>query len=64
MSLYESAHAGHMLGNASSSVEGKPLLLELEVIGLTLSNVSLTFQMVDPEVSYDGWRMGLISRSP
>ena len=64
MSLYESTHAGHMLGNASSSVEGKPLLLELEVVGLTLSNASLTFQMVDPEVFYDGWRMGLISHSP
>ena len=64
MSLYENAHTGHMLGNASPSVEGKPLPLELEIVGLTLSNVSLAFQMVDPEVSYDGWRMGLISCSP
>ena len=64
MSLYERAHAGHILGNASSSIERKPLLLALEVVGLTLSKASLAFQMVDPVVSYDGWRMGFISHSP
>ena len=64
MSLDERAHAGHVLGDPSSSVEGKPLALELEIVGLTLSNASLTFQMVDPVVSYDGWRMGLISHPP
>ena len=64
MSLDERAHAGHVLCDPSSGVEGKPLTLELEIIGLALSNASLTFQMVDPEVAYDGWRMGLIGRPP
>ena len=61
MGLDERAHAGYVLRDSSLGVEGKPLTLELKIIGLALSKASLTFQMVDPEFAYDGWRMGLIS---
>ena len=63
MSLDQRTHAGHVLHNSSSGVEGEPLTLELEIVGLALGDASLTLQMVDPQVTYDGWRTELIGRS-
>ena len=63
MSLYQRTHAGHVLLDSSSGVEGEPLALKLEIIGLALGDASLTLQMLDPQVAYDGWRMGLVGRS-
>ena len=64
MSPDQRTHAGHVPRDSSSGVEGEPLTLELEIVGLALSDASLTLQMVDPQVAYDGWRTGLIGRSP
>ena len=64
MSPHQRTHAGHIPRDSSSGVEGEPLTHELEIIGLALSDASLTLQMVDPQVAYDGWRMGLFGRSP
>ena len=63
LSLDQRTHAGHVLRDSSSGVEGEPLALELEIIRLALGDVSLTLQMLDPQVAYDGLRMGLIGRS-
>ena len=64
MSPDQRTHTGHIPHDSSSGVEGEPLTLGLEIIGLALSDVSLTLQMVDQQVAYDGWRTGLIGRSP
>ena len=63
MSLDQRTHAGHVLRDSSSGVEGEPLALKLEIVGLALGDASLTLQMLNPQVAYDGWRMGLIGRS-
>ena len=63
MSLDQRTHAGHVLHNSSSGVEGEPLALELEIVGLALGDTPLTLQMLDPQVAYDGWRTGLIGHS-
>ena len=42
MSPDQRTHAGHIPHDSSSGVEGEPLTLELEIIGLALSDASLT----------------------
>ena len=64
MSPDQRIHTGHIPRDSSSGVEGEPLTLELEIIGLALGDASLTLQMVDPQIAYDGWRMRLVGRSP
>ena len=57
-------HAGHVPRDSSSGVEEEPLTLELEIVGLALGGASLTLQMVNPQIAYDGGRTGLVGRSP
>ena len=45
--------AGYLFGDTSSGVQGQPFVIKFEVIGLTLSQVSLPLEVVDPMLTYD-----------
>ena len=64
MGFQERAQARHLPGNPSSSVQGQPPLLKLEVAGLARGDTTLVLEVVYPVRAYDCWWASLIGRSP
>ena len=64
MGFQERAQAGHLPGNPSSSVQGQPPLLKLEVAGLARGDTTLVLEVVYPVRTYDCRWASLVSRSP
>ena len=64
LGFQERAQAGHLPGNPSSSVQGQPPLLKLEVVGFARGDTTLVFEVVYLVQAYDCWWVSLIGRSP
>ena len=64
MGVQERAQAGHLLGDTSSGVQGQPLILKLELLGLALGYTTLVVEVVNPMRAYDHWWAGLIDHPP
>ena len=64
MGVQERAQARHLPGDPSSSVQGQPLVLKLEVVGLALGYTTLIVKVVNPVHAYDRWWVSFISRPP
>ena len=64
LGLQERAQAGHMPGDPSSSVQGQPLFLKLEVVGFALGNMTLIVEVVYPIRTYDHWWVRFVGRPP
>ena len=64
LGVQERAQAGHLLGDTSSGVQGKPLVLKLEVVGLALGYATLAVEVVNPMRAYDRWWTSLIDGPP
>ena len=64
LGFQERAQAGHLPGNPSSSVQGQPPLLKLEVVGFARGDMTLTFEVVYLVHAYDCWWVSLIGCSP
>ena len=64
MGVQERAQAGHMPGDPSSSVQGQPLILKLEMVGLALGYTTLVVEVVNPLHAYDHWWASFISHPP
>ena len=60
MGVQERAQAGHLLGDTSSGVQGQPLILKLEVVGLALGYTTLVVEVVNPVHAYDRWWVSFI----
>ena len=64
LGFQERAQAGHLPGNPSSSVQGQPPLLKLEVVGFARGDTTRVFKVVYPVHAYDCWWASLIGHSP
>ena len=64
LGFQERAQAGHLPGNPSSSVQGQPPLLKLEVVGFVRGDMTLAFEVVYPVHTYDCQWARLIGCSP
>ena len=64
MGFQERAQAGHLPGNPSSSVQGQPSLLKLEVAGLARGDTTLVLEVVYPVHAYNCRWASLVSHSP
>ena len=64
MGVQERAQAGHLPGDPSSSVQGQPLVLKLEVMGLALGYMTLIVEVVNPVCAYDHWWVSFIGQPP
>ena len=64
MGFQERAQARHLPGDPSSSVQGQPPLLKLEVVGLAHGNTTLILEVVYPVQAYDCQWVSLVGRSP
>ena len=64
MGVQERAQARHLPGDPSCSVQGQPLILKLEVMGLALGYTTLVVKMVNPVRAYDHWWVSFISHPP
>ena len=64
MGVQERAQAGHLPGDPSSSVQGQPLILKLEVVGFALGNTTLVVEVVYPMHAYDRWWACFIGHLP
>ena len=53
-----------MPGDPSSSVQGQPLILKLEVVGFALGNTTLTVEVVYPMCTYDHWWASFVGHPP
>ena len=62
--VFRRAQAGHMPGDPSSSVQGQPLILKLEVVGFALGNTTITVEVVYPMHAYDCWWASFIGHPP
>ena len=51
-------------GDSSSSVQGQPLILKLEVMGFALGNTTITVEVVYPMHAYDCWWASFVGRPP
>ena len=64
MGVQERAQARHLPGDPSSGVQGQPLILKLEVVGLALGYTTLVVEVVNPVCTYDRWWVSFISCLP
>ena len=64
LGVQERAQARHLLGDTSSGVQGQPLVLKLEVVGLALGYTTLIVEVVNPMCTYDCWWASFINCSP
>ena len=64
MGFQERAQAGHLPGNPSSSVQGQPPLLKLEVAGLARGDTTCVLKVVYPVRAYNCWWVSLVDCSP
>ena len=64
LGVQKRAQARHLLGDTSSGVQGQPLILKLEVVGLALGNTTLVVEVVNPMHAYDRRWVSFISHSP
>ena len=64
LGVKEWAQARYLLGDTSSGVQGQPFVFIFEVIGLALGQATLAVEVVDPILTYDGWRASFVDRSP
>ena len=64
MGVQERAQARHVPGDPSSSVQGQPLILKLEVMGLALGYTTLVVEVVNPVRAYDHWWVSSIDHPP
>ena len=64
MGVQERAQAGHLPGDPSSSVQGQPLILKLEVVGLALGYTTLVVEVANPVHAYDHWWVSFIGHLP
>ena len=64
LGVQERAQARHLLGDTSSGVQGQPLVLKLEVVGLALGYTTLIVEVVNPMRAYDRWWASFIDRPP
>ena len=64
MGFQERAQARHLPGNPSSSVQGQPPFLKLEVAGLARGDTTLVLEVVYPVCAYNCRWASLVSRSP
>ena len=64
MGFQERAQAGHLPGNPSSSVQGQPPLLKLEVTGLARCNTTRVLEVIYPVHAYNCWWASLVGHSP
>ena len=49
-----------MPGDPSSSVQGQPLILKLEVVGFALGNMTILVEVVYPIRAYDRWWVSFV----
>ena len=64
MGFQERAQARHLPGNPSSSVQGQPPLLKLEVAGLARGDTTHVLEVVYPVRTYNCQWASLVGHSP
>ena len=64
MGFQERAQARHLPGNPSSSVQGQPPLLKLEVAGLARGDTTRVLEVVYPVLTYNCRWASLVGHSP
>ena len=64
LGVQERTQAEHMSRDPSSSVQGQPLTLKLEIVGFALGNTTIPVEVVYPMCTYDRWWVSFVGHSP